>query len=81
MIGRRPPPTHRDSTVRSIPRSGASACQQKQFNAHGHGQINSALGVNKDNLVRIKCDHVHVQLAKKSLWVCYLNPRSIKNKA
>ena len=81
VISHRPPPTHNNSTVRSIPRSGASACQHKQFNAHGHGQITSALGVNKNNLVRIKCDHVHVQLAKKPLRVCCLNPRSIKNKA
>lgn len=81
VIGRRPPPTHHNSTVRSIPRSGASACQHKQFSAHGHGQITSELGVNKNNLVMIKCDHVHVQPAKKSLRVCCLNPRSIKNKA
>ena len=81
VIGRPPPPTHHNSTVRSIPRSGASACQHKQFSAHGHGQITSELGVNKNNLVMIKCDHVHVQLAKKSLQVCCLNPRSIKNKA
>ena len=81
VIGHRPPPTHRDSTVRYIPRSGASACQHKQSNAPGHGQITSALGVNKNNLVRIKCGHVHVQPAKKSLRVCCLNLRSIKNKA
>ena len=79
VIGHRPPPTHRDSTVRYIPRSGASACQHKQFSAQG--QITSALGVNKNSLVRIKCGHVHVQPAKKSLRVCCLNPRSTKNKA
>ena len=78
MIGHRPPPTHRDSTVRYLPRSGPSARQHKQFSAAGHGQITSALGVNKNNLVRIKYDYVYVQLAKKFLRVGWLNlrPRS-----
>ena len=33
------------------------------------------------NFVRIKCDHVHIQLVKKYLRVYCINPRSIKNKA
>jgi len=45
-----------------------------------HKQV-SGLGVNKNNLVRIKCNYVHVQPLKKSLQICCLNPRSIKNKA
>jgi len=38
----------------------------------------SGLGVNNNNLVRIKCNYVHVQ---PSLQICCLNPRSTKNKA
>ena len=53
-------------------RSGSCTYQHKQA---------SGLGVNKNNLVRIKCNYVHVQPLKKSLQICCLNPRSIKNKA
>ena len=41
----------------------------------------SGLGVKKNNIVRIKCNYVHVQPLKKSLQICCLNQRSIKNQA
>lgn len=37
-------------------------------------------GVNKRNLSRIKCDYVEHPSATRSLTICCLNPRSIKNK-
>jgi len=52
-------------------RSGSCTYQHKQANG---------LGVNKNNLMRIKCNYVHVRHLEKSLQIYCLNPRSIKNK-